>query len=85
MRSHLNTRLMTERRKSLSLTQQHIADRIGVTRSQYANVEAGRSDLSLDALMKLALSLAVAIDDLCDWSTVSLPQEVIADPLPFDE
>lgn len=49
-------------RKSKRLTQQQIADEIGVNRSSYSNWEKGKRESSFENLVKLADLLEVSLD-----------------------
>jgi transcriptional regulator with XRE-family HTH domain len=51
-------------RKARRMTQQTLADRIGITRSQIANVEAGRSGMHVDVLWRAAIVLDVKASKL---------------------
>lgn len=53
-------------RKSAGLTQQQVADAIGVKRSAYAYYEVGKSVPKLNALKKLALIYKTTVDGLID-------------------
>jgi len=51
-------------RKQRGLTQQHLADAIGVHLSQVRRYEAATSQPTLDVLKRLAIALTVTIDEL---------------------
>jgi transcriptional regulator with XRE-family HTH domain len=51
-------------RKAKSLTQQALADSMGIHVNQIKRYESGQSDPSLDALVRLARALHVSLDDL---------------------
>lgn len=51
-------------RELRTLTQTSLAQRSGVNRVQIADIEAGRSAGSVETMRKLAVALAVTIDDL---------------------
>jgi len=53
---------LAELRKSQRLTQQFLADAIGINVSQLKRYEAGTSQPTLDVLRKLAVSLSVSAD-----------------------
>jgi HTH-type transcriptional regulator/antitoxin HipB len=44
---------LRDARRAAQLTQQDVADRIGVTQSQYNHYESGRTLISIDQLLKL--------------------------------
>ena len=46
------------------LTQQHLADALGVTRSTVAAYESGRIEPSIEKLLNLSSSLGVSLDEL---------------------
>ena len=51
-------------RKAKSLTQQALADSMGIHVNQIKRYESGQSDPSLDALVRLARALHVSLDNL---------------------
>ncbi|EMG32518.1 helix-turn-helix domain-containing protein [Streptococcus oralis] len=53
---------LREVRKSKKLTQQQIADEIGVNRGSYSNWEKGKREPSFENLVKLADLLDVSLD-----------------------
>ncbi len=59
----LGTRI-TAARKALNLTQQQMADQLGVIQQTYAQWETGRARLQVDTLPKLALHLNVTVEEL---------------------
>ena len=69
-------------RTAASMTQQELADRVGLVRSSIANIEAGRQ--SLDALMlaQFARALRVGLDELV--SVEDLPPEPAPPPPPHE-
>lgn len=52
-------------RRRKDLTQQDVADGVGIPRASYANVERGRQTVALDLLWRLAVFFSVSIDDIC--------------------
>lgn len=59
----INNRLIALRREQ-NLTQQEMADRVGLHVNQIRRYEAGTAQPSLDALKKIALAMSVTIDSL---------------------
>lgn len=51
-------------RQRLNLTQEDLSKRVGKSRSQIANIEAGRSDLPISTLKKFAEAFGVSVKDL---------------------
>jgi len=51
-------------RKSLNLTQQDLASKVGLSRAQIANVESGRSDMPISTLKRYADALGCTMKDL---------------------
>lgn len=51
-------------RKSKKLTQQQLSDAIGIKRSAYAYYEIGKSEPSINTLIKLSEVLDVSLDNL---------------------
>lgn len=58
-------------RESLSLSQDDVAKRIGLTRASVANLEAGRQGLTITRLVMLSRALRLNLDDLA--ACVELP------------
>lgn len=55
---------LTAARKQQNLTQQHLADRVGVHVTQLRRYEAGTNQPTLDVLRGLAVALSVSTDAL---------------------
>jgi len=53
-----------EARKTAGLTQQQLADRIGMARASVSNLEAGRQDMTLSRLAGVAAVLRLDLDAL---------------------
>jgi transcriptional regulator with XRE-family HTH domain len=78
--------LIRGRRKKLSLTQQDVAARIGISRASLANIETGRQKVLVHQLYALAGALNLPPSDLLppvaasessqDWSTLPLPDDL---------
>ena len=51
-------------RSAKKLTQEQIADQIGVSRQKYARIESGANSITLDILSKLADVLDVTVGDI---------------------
>jgi len=51
-------------RKSSGLSQEELAERSRLHRNYISDVERGRRNLSLDALLKLSIGLGISIRDL---------------------
>lgn len=56
------TNRLVQLRKKRGLTQQQIADEIGVNRGSYSNWEKGKREPSFENLIKLADLLEVSLD-----------------------
>ncbi|MFU8803600.1 MAG: substrate-binding domain-containing protein [Bradymonadaceae bacterium] len=63
MPDHLNNDIQRKRRE-LELTQQQLADRVGVTRQTLGAVESGRSAPSTAVALRLARELSCRVEDL---------------------
>ncbi|WP_460681411.1 helix-turn-helix domain-containing protein [Mucilaginibacter boryungensis] len=50
-------------REERGLTQQHIADLIGMHRSNYSKIENGQREISVTAIVKIAQHFKITIDD----------------------
>lgn len=51
-----------ERRKALGITQEYIAEQLDVNPSHISNIECGRANPSLTALIKIANTLHCSVD-----------------------
>lgn len=51
-------------RNSMGLTQEQIADRIGISRQKYARIENGTNNITLDILTKIAGVIEVSVADI---------------------
>lgn len=58
-----------EVRRQNGLTQQEVADRIGLSYTHYSNIESGKINIKIDTLRKLASCLGVTADYLLQIST----------------
>ena len=56
--------LLLAQRKARDMTQAALATLIGMSRTQIANIEIGRSDMPLKTLAKFALALGVSMKEL---------------------
>lgn len=54
------------RRAKLGLTQQELADHLGLTRSSVSNIESGNQSLTLLSFLKIAAELEIAPGELLD-------------------
>lgn len=57
-------RNLKEARKTSSLTQKQVADRLGVVESCYANWEQGRTEPGIEMLRKLGAIFGISIEEL---------------------
>jgi transcriptional regulator with XRE-family HTH domain len=57
-------RLVRVRRKELRLSQEVLAERLGLARTSVANLEMGSQRISAEVLVKIAAALAVDISQL---------------------
>ncbi len=55
-------KLIKNRHKTLKLTQEDMAGRLGVESSQYGRYELGKNEMSLDKLLKIGGILGLKID-----------------------
>ncbi len=51
-------------RSAKNLTQEQIADQIGISRQRYARIENGTNSVTLDILSKVAMILDVSVGDI---------------------
>lgn len=64
--------LMREKRRELGLTQEQAAEKAGLSRSNYAHIERGRNEPSIDQMESIAKALNIKnpsvnfFKDFCD-------------------
>lgn len=63
---------LRKHRKRIGLTQEHMANELGVDRSAYAYYEAGRSAPQIDKLVKISNMFGVQVDELLGNSEKAL-------------
>ncbi len=68
-------------RKNSGLTQQNIADLLGITRGAYANIENGKREPDFAALFTLANHFNVSIDYILGYSAEKKPPTVSSEEL----
>lgn len=51
-------------RKDMKLTQQEMADKIGISQSYYADIERDRKNISLRVILNLASGLSISVTKL---------------------
>jgi transcriptional regulator with XRE-family HTH domain len=56
--------LMQMERRARGMTQQEVADAIGVPRATYANIERGRQRVAVDVLWRISVVFGVPMDRL---------------------
>lgn len=66
----MSKRLLQDLRKNAQLTQQDIADVLGVTRVTYANIEAGSRELTLNEIIKIAEFYNISTTEIIDGRLV---------------
>jgi transcriptional regulator with XRE-family HTH domain len=59
---------MKRRRNELTLTQEDVADRLGIVVRQYQKIEAGQVNVTLRTLCRIAMVLDVSVDKLLESS-----------------
>lgn len=65
--------LLQSHRKRRGLTQEQLAEALGVPRPTYANVESGRQRVAVDLLWKAAVILRVPFNKLVPEPVADLP------------
>ena len=65
---HLGAKIKAHRR-ALRLTQQQLADQLGISRASLANVETGRQRVLVHQLFELADQLSISVQDLLPESS----------------
>ena len=56
--------LVHARRRALGLTQADVGEKAGISRAQIANMEAGRTDIPMKTLARIAAALECSMKDL---------------------
>jgi transcriptional regulator with XRE-family HTH domain len=59
---------MKRRRNELTLTQEDVADRLGIVVRQYQKIEAGQVNVTLRTLCRIAMVLDVSVEKLLESS-----------------
>lgn len=67
--------VLRRHRKTLGLTQDQVAEKIGVSQNFYARIEAGASGMSLETLMSVCTVLLITPNDLLLCDEVAHPGE----------
>ena len=65
-----------ENRKRVAISQMVLAERAGVTRRFIQEVENGRSDVSLQTLIRLAAAMGMSLTEICS----QIEQAMAANP-----
>ena len=74
---------LSELRKKNKLTQQRVADYLGISRGAYANYETGAREPDTDTLIKLADLFGVTVDSLVGRTDdPTLPQQTSSTQIP---
>ena len=68
-------------RKAHQLSQEELAERIGISTTHMSHIETGNTKLSLPVLVSLATALEVSADDLLFDNTAATRNSVIDDLL----
>jgi transcriptional regulator with XRE-family HTH domain len=72
-------RVLREKRKSAGFTQDHVAARIGLSRTSVTNIERGRQHVTLHVLYALADAIgAKPMELLPDGALLAAPDEELA-------
>ena len=53
---------MRAAREKVGLSQQALADQIGMTRGNYARIEQGRTNVTLDTMLRIAAGLGARVE-----------------------
>ena len=69
------------KRRALGLTQQQLANQLGISRASLANVETGRQRILVHQLYELADQLSVNVSDLLPGSTEAEALQTLDDLL----
>jgi transcriptional regulator with XRE-family HTH domain len=75
---------LSELRNKKNLTQEDVADMLGVARTTYAMYEQGKREMDYEALLKLANYYKVSLDYLFDRSDIPIhPESYSSDEIEF--
>ena len=66
--------LVRNRRKSLRLTQDELANEVGISRASMANIEAGRQRILVGQIYSLANALKLAVPELLPSADIQKSQ-----------
>ena len=81
LQQRVGTRIRAAR-DALGLSQEHVARRVGMTRSSIANLEAGRQDMNISRLALVAAAVNLNLADLIQPG--DLPELAPLPPPPHD-
>ena len=59
---------ISKRRNELNMTQQELADKIGISLNFMGKIEVAFSKPSLNTLISIAKSLNITVSELCDFN-----------------
>ena len=65
---------LRNRRKSLSYTQEQVADGVGIARTYYTEIENGNRQASLDVWLRIGAFLDISEGDLVSYMREGLKQ-----------
>lgn len=78
------SRAIRERRISLGVSQEELGNRADLHRTYISDIEAGRRNLSLRSLFRLALGLGLSVSDLLKLAELKTEAAAaVASELPF--
>jgi transcriptional regulator with XRE-family HTH domain len=69
--------IIREKRKIANLTQQEIAEKLAISRTQYANIENGNSEMSLDKFLKLIEILNLELSNFEQEKKKEVQKEIL--------
>jgi len=69
---------MQEARRSLNLTQEYVAKRLGISRSALSKIERGKRKVSSTELNALSIVFGISTDKLLKGYQVELPSQIFA-------
>jgi len=73
---------LAEFRKSRNMSQQDLADRVGLTNTSIANIEAGRQRVYLHQLLRIATAFGVTLNDIMTAPSSQAWREYVASKEP---
>ncbi len=73
--------IIKEKRKIANLTQQEVASQLAISRTQYANIENGNSEMSLDKFLKIIEILDLEMNSFDKQKKKEMQRDILYEEL----